>query len=94
MKHVHRLLVILVAVMTLMILTASIAMANPGAGGDGIENAKDRLGEDPPAVSNGNDNGGLVQNPADADMGPDHKGQDAMDSQIDHNPLCSAHEDH
>ena len=81
MMHVRRLLVIVTAVMTLMIMTASIALAHPG-NGDGIENAKLHVGVgsvdgeleflgDPPAYSNevspNGGNGGLWGNPATAD---------------------------
>ena len=100
MKHVLKHLVILTAVMALMIMTASIALAHPGdaAAGDETDTANQAAGEDPPAFSNsGKGNGGLWGNPATADSEngsfTSGTGQDAMWMQIVHNPLCSAHDD-
>lgn len=100
MKHVLRFLVIPAAVMTLMIMTASIALAHPGGGsGDGIATAVDQAGEDAPLVSNsGKGNGGIWGNPATADSEDGSVtggiGADAMLMQVLHNPICSAHAPH
>ena len=106
MKHGLRFLVILAAVMTLMIMTASIALAHPEESSDGVDTARDHAGINPPLASNGALNesgdpvGGLVFNGSDADMGvwnPDTEefegaiGENAMVMQILHSPVCGPH---
>ncbi len=99
MKHGLRFLVILAAVMTLMIMTASIALAHPDETSKGIANARevDHAGVNPPAFSNsGKGNGGLWGNPATADSENNCVdcgiGADAMWMQIIHNPTCAAYD--
>ena len=97
-KRLSLLIAMASMVIMLFALNPDVASANPGNGGDGIENAKDQLGEDPPAYSNGQGDGGLWGNPATADSEEgfiDHgTGADAMLMQVLHNPICSAHPAH
>ncbi len=100
MKQGLRFLVILAAVMTLMIMTASIALAHADETSDGIVNARGHAGVDAPAFSNEEEdpddvNGGIWGNPATADSQKFcvdcGTGADAMQMQIDHNPTCSSY---
>ncbi len=96
MKHGLRFLVILAAVITLMIMTASIALAHPDETSDGIVNAVGHAGQDAPLESNsGKGNGGLWGNPATADSEAGSVtggiGADAMLMQVLHNPTCSGY---
>ena len=97
MKHILKHLVILAAVMSLMIMTASVALAHPDETSDGIVNAVVHAGQDAPLESNsGKGNGGLWGNPSDADSVDGcadcaTNGADAMMMQILHNPTCSAY---
>ncbi len=97
MKHGLRFLIILAAVMTLMIMTTSIALAHPDETSKGIVNAVDHAGPDAPAFSNsGKGNGGLWGNPATADSEFGSVisgiGADAMWMQVLHNPTCSSYD--
>lgn len=90
MKQALRLLAIMAAMMALMIMTASIALADhPDASHDGTNQAEDVAGgHSQPARSNGEGEGGLVGNPTGADIDAG-----AMEQQVAHNPLCGGHTD-
>ncbi len=78
-------------------LNLGVAFAHPDASDDGVEEARLHAGTNPPLASNGavDENGdpvgGLVFNPATADMGDGAVGTDAMDMQIAHSPVCGPH---
>ena len=104
MKQALRLLAIMAAMMAIMIMTASIASADhPPASDGGINNAENNAGgHSQPGNSNGEGDGGIAGNPtcndsstAGADCAgdgiEDEPGQNAMGSQIAHNPLCGGH---
>lgn len=99
MKNTLRLLAITAAMMALMLMTASIALADhPDASNDGINQAEGVAGgHSQPAQSNGEGEGGIAGNPTCNDSGSaggcaeDEPGNNAMQSQVDHNPLCGGH---
>ncbi len=103
-KRLSLLMAMAIVVILVFALNPGVASANPGNGGDGIDiaTADDHAGKDAPAYSNEptdeDPNGGMWGNPADADSKEGcvdcGTGADAMQQQIDHNPTCSAHEDH